>query len=167
MEISASALLTSSGSWQSLTPYQLFSRKRKPQKHKHLWKLVWDLPNFLKNHSRGVPDFQKVELKARLRYDDLVSINAETASSLILQPPKLDPFGPQLQITTSTKKPMLGQSIILHIRSNFVLDDFHLVVTSRGRLITTRLISMGHTKLKTIDEIVTFSMAPEANFMVN
>ena len=165
MEISASAQLTS-GNWQSLTSHQLFSRKRKAQKHKHLWKLVWDLPNSLKNHSsRLAPDFRKVELEAKLTYS-LDSIKTETTSTLILQPPKLAPFGPQLQITTSTKKPMLGSNIILHVRSNFNLNDFHCVVTSRGRLLTTRLISMGHTKLKTFDEIVTFNMAPEATFMV-
>ena len=74
---------------------------------------------------------------------------------------------PQLQITTSTKRPMFGGNIILHVRSNFVLDDFHCVVTtSKGKLLTTRLISMGNTKLKTFDEIVTFSMSPEATFLV-
>ena len=43
-------------------------------------------------------------------------------SNLILQP--------QLQITTSTKRPMFGGNIILHVRSNFVLEDFHCVVTT-------------------------------------
>ena len=37
---------------------------------------------------------------------------------------------PQLQITTSTKRPMFGGNIILHVRSNFVLEDFHCVVTT-------------------------------------
>ena len=74
---------------------------------------------------------------------------------------------PQLQITTSTKRPMFGGNIILHVRSNFVLEDFHCVVTtSKGKLLTTRLISMGNTKLKTFAEIVTFSMSPEATFLV-
>ena len=62
---------------------------------------------------------------------------------------------------------MFGGNIILHVRSNFVLDDFHCVVTtSKGKLLTTRLISMGNTKLKTFDEIVTFNMSPEATFLV-
>ena len=61
---------------------------------------------------------------------------------------------------------MFGSSIILHVRSNFALEDFHCLVTSRGQLLTTRLISMGNTKLKTFDEIVTFSMAPEATFLI-
>ena len=103
---------------------------------------------------------------ARVRY--LLSCDAFIQTSLklylinsilILQP--------QLQITTSTKRPMFGGNIILHVRSNFVLEDFHCVVTtSKGKLLTTRLISMGNTKLKTFAEIVTFSMSPEATFLV-
>ncbi len=61
---------------------------------------------------------------------------------------------------------MIGGSIILHVRSNFVLEDFHCVVTSMGKLLTTRLISMGNAKLKTFDELVTFKMAPEATFLI-
>ena len=92
--------------------------------------------------------FQKIKLQANLQFN-LGDLKTEgTTSSLILLPPKLNPFGSQLQITSSTKKPKLGENIILHVRSNFDLEDFHCVVTSRGRLLTTRLISMGHTKLK-------------------
>ena len=110
--------------------------------------------------------FQKIKLQANLQFN-LGDLKTEgTTSSLILLPPKLNPFGSQLQITSSTKKPKLGENIILHVRSNFDLEDFHCVVTSRGRLLTTRLISMGHTKLKTFDEIVTFNMAPQATFLV-
>ena len=109
--------------------------------------------------------FQKIKLQANLQFN-LGDLKTEGTSSLILLPPKLNPFGSQLQITSSTKKPKLGENIILHVRSNFDLEDFHCIVTSRGRLLTTRLISMGHTKLKTFDEIVTFNMAPQATFLV-
>ena len=62
---------------------------------------------------------------------------------------------------------MFGGNIILHVRSNFVLEDFHCVVTSlKGTLLTTRLINTKKSKLTTFDEIVTFSMSPQATFLV-
>ena len=122
------------GRRHSITPFQLY-RKRKPLKQKHLWRLVFNLPLILKNirQTRGI---KKVTLKASLRSSELFKeVHSE---ELILLPP-LDDNEPQLQITTSTKRPMFGGSIILHVRSNFVLDDFHCVVTnSKGKLLTTR-----------------------------
>lgn len=148
------------GRYFSVEPYQLFRQKRRPQKNKYLWKVAFNLPLILKNVTltRGI---KKVTLKADLN-------EAAAVDELLLLPPA-DGKGqkPQLQITTSTKRPMFGGSIILHVRSNFMLEDFHCVVTTaKGTLLTTRLISMGNTKLKTFDEIVTFEMAPEATFLV-
>ena len=142
------------GSIETIPAMQLF-RKRKPQKRKHLWKVAFSLPTEMKLRQK---DLKQVKLKAELENLD----NRE----LLLFPPKTDPEGPQLQITTSTKRPMLGNRIILHVRSNFALDDFHCVITSKNKLLTTRIISMGFTKLKTFDEIVTPEMAPQATFLV-
>ena len=139
------------GSIELIPSAKLF-RKRKPQKRKHLWKVAFSLPVKMRK------DLKQVKLKAELENLD--------HRELLLFPPPMDPDGPQLQITTSTKRPMLGNRIILHVRSNFALDDFHCVITSQNKLLTTRIISMGFTQLKTFDEIVTPEMAPQATFLV-
>ena len=141
------------GQIDMIPPQQLF-RKRFSQKRKHLWKVAFTLPTEMRRQN-----LKQVTLKAEFE-------NLETESKLLLFPPEVEPDGPQLQITTSTKRPMLGNRIILHVRSNFALDDFHCVITSQNKLLTTRIITMGFTKLKTFDEIVTPEMAPQATFLV-
>ena len=138
---------------ENVPAVQLF-RKRYSQKRKHLWKVSFSLPTKL----RIRPELKQVKLIAELE-------NLKSQAKLLLFPPE-KPDGPQLQITTSTKRPMLGSRIILHVRSNFALEDFHCVITSKNKLLTTRIITMGFTKLKTFDEIVTPEMAPQATFLV-
>ena len=141
------------GQVEKVPATQLF-RKRYSQKRKHLWRVAFSLPANL----RLRPDLKQVKLRAELE-------NLKSSAELLLFPPE-KPDGPQLQITTSTKRPMLGNRIILHVRSNFALEDFHCVITSKNKLLTTRIITMGFTKLKTFDEIVTPEMAPQATFLV-
>ena len=74
-----------------------------------------------------------------------------------------------LQLMTSTKNPRVGESIILHVRSNHFVDDFHCVIISTitNRVLTTRQVSMGdYLSLKTFDEFITLEMAPSATFIV-
>ena len=71
-----------------VAPYQLF-RKRNPQKHKHLWKLAFNLPLLLRNATvaRGI---KKVTLRALLQ-SELFEKQSENMQELILLPPE-DPF---------------------------------------------------------------------------
>jgi hypothetical protein len=115
--------------------------------------------------NKTISNIRKVQLEAKLLSDVFSDIRA-SAELLLLPPIQESSRSAQLQITTSTKRPLVGGSIILHVRSNFELGDFHCVVTSMGRLLTTRLVSMGNTRLKTFDELVNFKMAPEATFVI-
>ncbi len=128
-----------------------------------MWKLSLNLASKMPN--RSLDGIRSVVLRARLIPDN-DNFEAEAAELMLLPPATSNKYQPQLQVTTSTRRPMIGGSIILHVRSNFVLEDFHCVVTSGGRLLTTRLISMGNTKLKTFDELVSYNMAPEATFLI-
>ena len=58
---------------------------------------------------------------------------------------------------------MFGGNIILHVRSNFVLEDFHCVVTSlKGTLLTTRLINTKKSKLTTFMDFAAAKIATSA-----
>ena len=83
-----------------VTPYQLF-RRRKPQKHKYLWKLAFNLPLQLKNLSASQRSgIKKVSLQSKLEYSYEAKVESRT---LLLLPPGRQEKSPQLQITTSTK----------------------------------------------------------------
>ena len=76
------------GRRHSIKPYQLF-RKRKPQKHKHLWKLSFNLPLLLRNMTvtRGI---RSVTLRAELQ-SELFGKQGQNRQELLLVPPE-DPF---------------------------------------------------------------------------
>ena len=76
------------GRSHTVAPYQLF-RKRNSQKHKHLWKLAFNLPLLLRNTTvaRGI---EKVTLRAVLR-SELFEKQSENTQELLLLPPE-DPF---------------------------------------------------------------------------
>ena len=76
------------GRRHSIKPYQLF-RKRKPQKHKHLWKLSFNLPLLLRNMTvtRGI---RSVTLRAELQ-SELFGKQGQNKEELLLVPPE-DPF---------------------------------------------------------------------------
>ena len=76
------------GRRHSIKPYQLF-RKRKPQKHKHLWKLSFNLPLLLRNMTvtRGI---RSVTLRAELQSEPFGK-QGQNKQDLVLVPPE-DPF---------------------------------------------------------------------------
>ena len=76
------------GRRHTVAPYQLF-RKRNSQKHKHLWKLAFNLPLLLRNTTvtRGI---KKVTLRALLQ-SELFEKQSENMKELVLLPPE-DPF---------------------------------------------------------------------------
>lgn len=60
----------------------------------------------------------------------------------------------------------MGENVIFHVRSNFFLEDFQYVILSEGRILTSRLIGMAETNIKTFDVQVTPEMAPSSDITV-
>ena len=75
----------------------------------------------------------------------------------------------RLQLTTSSKSLNVGDSIVLHARSNFPLTEFHFLLHSHGQIVTSRRIGASvatGSKLVTFDELVTMELTPLATAVI-
>jgi len=132
--------------------------------NRHLWKTT--IPS-MKHRllSRRKAGVELASVTATATFSTLNGIVASADLQLLPQT-NSTVFVPKLQLTTSTANPRVGENMIFHVRSNFDLKDFYLVIMSGQRLLTSKPVGMLYTKLKTFHEMVTSDMTPTATFII-
>ena len=135
--------------------------------NRHMWQVT--VPNLKRQLGRTLqkgPGVGVASVTAKATFNTMSDISAE--AELVLVPHQDDGgHAPRLQLTTSTPEPRVGNNVILHLRSNYDLtNDFYLIVMSGGRLLTSKQDSMGFTKLKTFDQLITTEMTPSVTFVL-
>lgn len=75
------------------------------------------------------------------------------------------PRNQHIKITTSTEKPIVGDYIIFHIRTNFYLEEFNYLIMSKGVILINdrETITEG---IRTIAVVLSAEMAPMATMVV-
>ncbi|KAK3881350.1 hypothetical protein Pcinc_014206 [Petrolisthes cinctipes] len=75
------------------------------------------------------------------------------------------PHGHHLQVTTSTRSPKVGEYVILHVRSNYYLDQFRYILLSKGMVVEAGQQNM-EASLKTFPLPLTSEVAGVATVVV-
>ncbi|KAM7353925.1 macroglobulin complement-related [Cochliomyia hominivorax] len=126
----------------------------------------------------------KIDLRHDLQLDDRLQSREflNGVSQMRLQAQYIDPRGERVQtellllahysprnqhikVTTSTEKPVVGEYIIFHIRTNFFLEDFHYLIMSKGVILVNDRETINEG-IKTIAVVLSAEMAPVATIVV-
>ena len=171
------SLQRTDGRTEQVSPPFPVRRRSKFYGNRHMWQMT--VPN-LKRHLglKDEGDKEVASVTARAIFTTFGGSSdgrrLEARSELVLipyAPPSVNSTKvhhvPRLQLTTSTPDPRVGQNVILHLRSNYDLgSDYYLTVMSGGKLLTSKQDSMGFTKLRTFDELITSDMTPSVTFVL-
>ena len=171
------SLQRTDGRTEQVSPPFPVRRRSKFYGNRHMWQMT--VPN-LKRHLglKDEVDKEVASVTARAIFTTFGGSSdgrrLEARSELVLipyAPPSVNSTKvhhvPRLQLTTSTPDPRVGQNVILHLRSNYDLgSDYYLTVMSGGKLLTSKQDSMGFTKLRTFDELITSDMTPSVTFVL-
>ncbi|XP_030384832.1 CD109 antigen [Scaptodrosophila lebanonensis] len=98
-------------------------------------------------------------------YESTRDSRGEPVQTELLLVSHYSPRNQHIKITTSTEKPVVGEYIIFHIRTNFFLEEFNYLIMSKGVILVNdrETITEG---IKTIAVVLSAEMAPVATLVV-
>lgn len=130
-----------------------------------IWELKIDLRNELgleegRNANEYLNEISSLRLTA-----NFVDPRGERATSELLLLAHYSPQNHNIKVYTSTTDAKVGEYIVLHVQSNFYVDQFHYIVMSKGIVLTT-----GQEQLKngvhTMAITLSAEMAPVSTVVV-
>ncbi|XP_037809897.1 CD109 antigen [Lucilia sericata] len=130
-----------------------------------IWEVKIDLRHDLQLDDRAQSrDFLNGVSQMRLQAQ-FVDPRGERAQTELLLVAHYSPRNQHIKVTTSTEKPVVGEYIIFHIRTNFFLEEFHYLIMSKGVILMNdrETITEG---IKTIAVVLSAEMAPVATIVV-
>jgi CD109 antigen len=141
------------------------SRPLKMSETNGVWELKIDLHSDLnldetRNGREYLNDVQSMRLTA-----NYIDSTGDRVSSDILLIAHQSPQNQHIKISTSTSHAKVGEYIVLHIESNFFMEEFHYLVISKGTILLTGQESIRHG-LKTMSLTLSAEMAPVATIVV-
>ncbi|XP_055682834.1 CD109 antigen [Lutzomyia longipalpis] len=130
-----------------------------------IWELKVDLRNDLNlDNSKQSNDFLNDATSMRL-IANFIDSRGERASSELLLLGHHSPLNQQVKITTSTTDAKVGEYIVLHVQSNFHMDNFHYIVMSKGIVLLTGQENM-QEGIRTMAITLSAEMAPVSTVVV-
>ncbi|XP_034097633.1 CD109 antigen [Drosophila albomicans] len=130
-----------------------------------IWELKIDIRNDLQlDESPQARDFLNgiEEMRLHALFRDPRGEHVQTDLLLVSH---YSPRNQHIKITTSTEKPVVGEYIIFHIRTNFYLEEFNYLIMSKGVILINdrETITEG---IRTIAVVLSAEMAPMATLVV-
>ncbi|XP_016968593.1 CD109 antigen [Drosophila biarmipes] len=130
-----------------------------------IWEVQIDIRNDLNLDERPqARDFLNGIQNMRLQAN-FVDPRGERIQTELLLVSHYSPRNQHIKVTTSTEKPVVGEYIIFHIRTNFYLEEFNYLIMSKGVILVNdrETITEG---IKTIAVVLSSEMAPVATMVV-
>lgn len=75
------------------------------------------------------------------------------------------PYNRQIKVTSSTKHARVGEYFVLHVQSNYYMEQFHYVIMSKGMILLTGQENM-QVSVRTFAIPLSAEMAPAATVLV-
>ncbi|KAI4466576.1 macroglobulin / complement [Holotrichia oblita] len=101
-----------------------------------VWKYIIDLKRDLKPTGPDayavLSDVDQIRVKATFR-----DVRGEMIEQNLLMLAHYSPENKQIKVSTSTEEPKVGEYIILHVRSNYIIDRYNYVIVSKGNMLVT------------------------------
>ncbi|XP_020798964.1 CD109 antigen [Drosophila serrata] len=140
-------------------------RLQMSQQSDGIWEVKIDIRNDLNLDDRAQSrDFLNGIQNMRLQAN-FVNPRGERIQTELLLVSHYSPRNQHIKVTTSTEKPVVGEYIIFHIRTNFYLEEFNYLIMSKGVILVNdrETITEG---IKTIAVVLSSEMAPVATLVV-
>ncbi|GAB0098879.1 macroglobulin complement-related [Sergentomyia squamirostris] len=130
-----------------------------------IWELKIDLRNDLNlDNSKQSNDFLNEASSMRLTANFIDSRGERAVTELLLLAHH-SPLNQQIKISTSTTDAKVGEYVVLHVQSNFHMDNFHYIVMSKGIVLLTGQENM-HEGIRTMAITLSAEMAPVSTVVV-
>ncbi|KAK9732382.1 Alpha-2-macroglobulin family [Popillia japonica] len=129
-----------------------------------VWKYIIDLKRDLKptgpDAYKILSDVDQIRVKASFR-----DVKGEVIEQNLLMLAHYSPENKQIKVSTSTDEPKVGEYIILHIRSNYIVDKYNYIIVSKGNILVTGDQIM-EDYVSTIAVTLSAEMAPVSTVVV-